>query len=221
MAPLQVIGAGFGRTGTDSLREALNILGYNTHHMKCMFMDPEQNVDDFYNAANNNGEADWDRIYNKYSAAVDYPTCTFYKELMAKYPEAKVILTVRSAESWYKSVKKTIYAQHIDPRFNSETFKRFKRMSNAIALDGALTDPERFEKEDEIMKMFVDHNEEVKHYVPADRLYVMELGEGWDGICKFLNKDVPDVPYPRSNSTDDFVKNIELIGKKFMVESAQ
>jgi hypothetical protein len=186
-----------------------------------MFMDPEQNVDDFTNAADNNGEADWDRIYNKYSAAVDHPTCHFYKELMAKYPDAKVILTVRSAESWYKSVKKTIYAQHNDPRFVTPEFERFKRMTDRVALDGVLTDPKRFEKEDEVMKMFTDHNEEVKHYVPADRLYVMQLGEGWEGVCKFLGKDIPDVPYPKSNSTEAFGDNVEKIAKAFQKNAAQ
>ncbi|KAI8877192.1 hypothetical protein K501DRAFT_337602, partial [Backusella circina FSU 941] len=194
MAPLQVIGAGFGRTGTDSLREALNILGYNTHHMKSMFMDPEQNYDDFYNAYINK-DADWDKIYNKYDAAVDWPTCTFYKELMEKYPEAKVVLTVRSAESWYKSCAKTIHPRAIDPNFHTESAKKFKRMAKTIILDGALNDPVAFADEENIKSLFNNHNEEVKHYVPADRLYVMELGEGWNGLCKFLNKDVPEVPY--------------------------
>jgi hypothetical protein len=183
--------------------------------MKCMFMDPEQDVDDFYNAKQNNGEADWDRIYAKYDAAVDWPTCTFYKQLMDKYPDAKVVLTVRTADSWYKSVKNTIHAQHTNPNFKGETAERFKRMTNAVILDGVLTDAERFAKEEEVKQAFLDHNEEVKHYVPADRLYVMQIGEGWEGLCKFLGKDVPEVPYPRGNSTEQFIENIKTFSQKF------
>jgi 3-dehydroquinate dehydratase len=184
--------------------------------MKSMFTDPEQDVDDFYNAKQNNGEADWDRIYDKYDAAVDWPTCTFYKELMNKYPDAKVVLTVRTADSWYKSVKNTIHAQHANPKFKGEAFERFKRMTNAVVLDGVMTDVERFAKEEEVKQAFLDHNEEVKHYVPTDRLYVMQIGEGWEGLCKFLGKDVPVVPYPRGNSTDGFSNFVDIFSEKFV-----
>ncbi|KAI7897817.1 uncharacterized protein BX663DRAFT_526980, partial [Cokeromyces recurvatus] len=108
MAPLEVIGAGFGRTGTDSLRAALNMLGYKTHHMKCFFEDPELDPDLFYDAYFHRETADWDQLYKDYNAAVDWPTVEFYKELLKKYPKAKVLLTIRSADSWYNSVKNTI-----------------------------------------------------------------------------------------------------------------
>ncbi|KAI8887638.1 hypothetical protein K501DRAFT_174993 [Backusella circina FSU 941] len=215
MAPLQIIGAGFGRTATDSLHEALNILGYNTHHMKCLFTDPEQNPDDFYNAVQHNSQTDWDRIYAKYDAAVDWPTCTFYKELMLKYPNAKVILTVRSANSWYESVKNTIHARHINPTYKGEKVQPYRRMMKAVLLDGVICDAEKFNKEEDVKQMFLDHIEEVKQHVPADKLYVMEIGEGWEGICKFLGKDTPDVPYPRVNSTVDFQKSMNSLQKNF------
>jgi hypothetical protein len=181
-----------------------------------MFMDSEQDPDSFYNATQNNNEADWDKIYAEYDAAVDWPTCTFYKELMNKYPDAKVVLTVRSADSWYQSVKKTIHATAMNnDTFNGEKAENFKRMINHVVLDGAVSDPERFEKEEDIKQIFLDHNEEVKHYVPTDKLYVMEIGEGWEGLCKFLGKDVPDVPYPRGNSTDGFKNFVNIFSERF------
>ncbi|KAG2236332.1 hypothetical protein INT48_001396 [Thamnidium elegans] len=202
MAPLEVIGAGWGRTGTDSLREALNILGYNTHHMRCFFMDPSLDTDDFYNAYHHRDEADWDKIYENYSAAVDWPTCTFYKDLMAKYPNAKVLLTTRTPESWYKSVTNTIAS----PEAIGEASPKFKKMVDSVCAGGLLSDPVRLADEEKIKAAFVDHINEVKAYVPADRLLVLELGEGWERLCKFLGKEVPNTPYPSSNSTEAFNK---------------
>lgn len=181
--------------------------------MKSMYMDPEQDFDNFYNAYVNK-DADWDKIYEKYDAAVDWPTCTFYKELMDKYPEAKVVLTVRTAESWYQSCKKTIHPQAISPNFNNEFAQKFKRMTKKIVLDGALNDPQAFADEEKIKSLFNSHIEEVKHYVPEDRLYVMQLGEGWNGLCEFLGKSVPDVPYPKSNSTEEFIERVATLGKR-------
>ncbi|KAI8890204.1 hypothetical protein K501DRAFT_237160 [Backusella circina FSU 941] len=216
MAPLKIIGAGFGRTSTDSLRHALDILGYNTHHMKSIFQDPDQDMDDFYYAAKNNGQdVDWDKIYKKYDAAVDWPTCTFYKQLMEKYPDAKVILTVRSADSWYQSAIKTLHVHYIHPDFNSEFAQKFKRMVGAVILNGTFNDPEKAHREEEVKKMFSDHIEEVKRHVPPEKLYVMQVGEGWEGLCQFLGKEIPDVPYPRINSKDEFLKNMENFNKNF------
>ncbi|CAO3625030.1 unnamed protein product [Mucor fragilis] len=205
MASLEIIGAGFGRTGTDSLRTALNMLGYKTHHMKSFREDPDLNdPDDFYNAYNDREHANWDHIYRGYTAAVDWPTAAFWRDLHAKYPNAKIILTVRDADSWYASAKNTIasYQQHsnspVDP--NHPRFK-MTRMAQATCLDGRLKDAEAFSRQEEMKKLFLDHNEEVKRVVPADQLLVMELGEGWGKLCAFLGKDVPNVPYPNVNST--------------------
>lgn len=184
--------------------------------MKSMFEDPDQNLDDFYYAAKSNGKnVDWDRIYKKYDAAVDWPTCTFYKQLMEKYPDAKVILTVRSPGSWYQSAMKTLHTHYMHPDFNSEFAQKFKRMVEAVILNGTFNDPEKANKEEEVKKMFTDHIEEVKNHVPPEKLYVMQVGEGWEGLCKFLGKEVPDVPYPRINSKDEFLKNMEVFNKNF------
>jgi hypothetical protein len=182
-----------------------------------MFQDPEQNPDDFTYAAQNKGEADWDRIYAKYTAAVDWPSCTFYKELMVKYPDAKVILTTRSADSWYESVKNTVHAQHMNPPKNGgEKVERFRRMMKAVLVDGVICDAQRFNKKEDVKRLYQDHIDQVKHHVPKDKLYVMEIGEGWDGLCAFLGKDVPNVPYPRVNSTEDFQNGVRALRKDYI-----
>ncbi|KAG1460058.1 hypothetical protein G6F55_004394 [Rhizopus delemar] len=174
MAPLQVIGAGFGRTGTDSLHEALNILGYNTHHMSCIFKNENLDFETFKEAHRNPEAIDWDKPYDGFDAAVDWPTCNFYKELMVKYPDAKVLLTVRTPESC--KIRKN---------------KRYTTYGHQSCLDGVFSDEEKMKDEKAIQKLFIDHIEEVKRHVPSDRLLVMELGEGWDRLCQFLGKEVP------------------------------
>jgi hypothetical protein len=175
-----------------------------------MLEDAEQDPDDFYFAAQNKGQADWDRIYAKYSAAVDWPSCQFYKELMVKYPDAKVILTVRSADSWYESVKNTIHAKQLGRKPGDDKEERIHRMVRAVIMDGVIHDPERFNKKDEVKRQYLNHIDEVKHHVPQDRLYVMEIGEGWEGLCAFLGERVPDVGYPRANSTKEFQNYFKL-----------
>ncbi|KAI7875055.1 hypothetical protein K492DRAFT_221542 [Lichtheimia hyalospora FSU 10163] len=209
MAPLQVIGAGYGRTGTDSLREALNILGYNCHHMREMFK-PNSHPEIFLEAYKNPDEpADWDTAYEGFDAAVDWPTASFVEPLLKKYPDAKWLLTERDVDSWYTSVKNTIHKSATSktseelaalPEHLRETFK----MASTIAIDGALADTERFADEEAIKANFKNHYERVKKIIPADRLLILQLGEGWDRLCEFLGKPVPDVPYPRSNSTASF-----------------
>lgn len=173
--------------------------------------DATLNPDDFTNAALNNNEADWDKLYEGFDAAVDWPTVNFYKELFNRYPDAKVILTVRSAESWYESVKNTIYRIVVEgPEIPPEhRLYSFGKMCRTVTFGGVIYDPEKFEDKEGIMKLFNDHNAEVKKVIPANQLYVMELGSGWDGLCQFLGKEVPREPYPKSNSTAEFQRKVD------------
>src|SRR5947208_7864431 len=105
---IQVIGAGLGRTGTLSLKAALEELGFGPcYHMIELITHPEQVV--YWEAASAGQPVDWDALFAGYQAVVDYPGCRYYRELMRHYPEAKVILTVRDPETWYESCMATIY----------------------------------------------------------------------------------------------------------------
>ncbi|KAI8076181.1 P-loop containing nucleoside triphosphate hydrolase protein [Thamnidium elegans] len=222
MAPLKVIGGGYGRTGTDSLRVALDTLGYQTFHMKRFWEDPTINPDDFYQAHINPKDADWDTLYKDYDAAIDWPTVNFYQELLERYPTAKVILTVRSADSWYESVKNTIHKNALlrgdswrDPAHEKHLYYR---MVYYTCMDGFICDAEKFKDEKLVKEMYLDHIQQVKLQVPKDQLLVMELGEGWENLCKFLNKDVPSIPYPRTNSTSDFQRYFKSKNEQYLKE---
>lgn len=133
---------------------------------------------------------------------------------MNKYPDAKVILTVRDADKWYDSVYKTCYPSQQAFDYRSKDFPRLgklKRMNETTVLDGAFGDPERMNDRETIIRMFNERNEWVKANVPADRLLVMELGvDGWEKLCAFLGKEVPDEPYPKSNSRQEFEEMMRL-----------
>lgn len=146
---------------------------------------------------------------NNNNMMYDRPTAAFIEPLLKKYPGAKWILTERDCDSWYTSVKNTIH-QAAASRTPEELAampehkQRTLNMAKTVVMDGALADRVRFADEEAIKAYFNNHNEWVKNTIPADRLLVMQLGEGWDRLCEFLDKPVPDVPYPRANSTESF-----------------
>ncbi|CDS07780.1 hypothetical protein LRAMOSA01729 [Lichtheimia ramosa] len=210
MAPLKIIGAGYGRTGTDSLRIALNILGYNCFHMRELIrVDryPETFLDAYLNPEK---PVDWDMLYEGYDAALDWPTVSFLDRLIDAYPNAKVILTARDAESWYRSIKNTIHKLSVECSKRNdfpENLDRWRQMNNTLVLNGAIADPDQFNDEEAIKAKYNAHVEWVKKNIPNERLFIMGLGEGWERLCKFLDVPVPDVPYPRVNSTKEFVND--------------
>jgi hypothetical protein len=91
---LKVIGAGFGRTGTSSLKQALEDLGFGPcHHMTEVIAHPQQVP--VWEAAMNGEPVEWEDVFHAYQSAVDWPSAAFYEPLMERYPDARVILTVR------------------------------------------------------------------------------------------------------------------------------
>ncbi|ORX62894.1 hypothetical protein DM01DRAFT_1331004 [Hesseltinella vesiculosa] len=210
--PLEVIGAGFGRTGTHSLYLALQKLGYPTHHMVELMRDPTQDANIWTYAYDhpNSPDTDWEKVYGRYTAAVDFPTCTFYKELCERYPDAKVVLTVRTPESWYKSMQNTVFKQvkmrqQNNDRGDTAHLADVFQMMRHTGMNGLFEhNMDKVDDEAFVCDIFSKHIEDVKRNVPADRLLIMNLGDGWEPLCNFLNKPVPDEPYPRSNSSDEF-----------------
>jgi hypothetical protein len=203
---LQVIGAGYGRTGTMSLKLALEQLGFGPcHHMVEVFAHPES-IPWWSDAAD--GRADWDKIFQGYRAAVDWPTATFYKELADHYPDAKVILTERDPESWFKSTQATIFNFPMDP----ETTDPWQRMVQRVV--GDLFDLD-MHNHDKVISVFKAHNAKVREVIPADRLLVYEVAQGWGPLCDFLGVPIPEAPMPKVNSTEEFQRNIaqEVAGR--------
>jgi Sulfotransferase domain len=218
---VKVIGAGFGRTGTMSLKVALEILGFGPcYHMTEVFAHPEHTG--FWISAWRGEPADWDRILGEYEAAVDWPACTFYEELMERHPDAKVILSVRDPERWYESVRNTIYELSVViPRhpiyrigYRLVSFFVFRGSGN-VDLAGEIiwqgTFDGRFEDKDYAIEVFERHNEEVKRRVPGDRLLVYDVKAGWEPLCQFLGVEVPDEPFPRTNDTAQMRRRLRVV----------
>ena len=209
---LKVIGAGFGRTGTLSLKEALEKLGYGPcHHMKEVFQNGDQ-AEYFYLASI--GESlDWDEVFKDYNSAVDWPAAAYYKELSDKYPDAKVILGMRDAGSWYDSASKTIYQmsqnfpkwiRFILPRAD----KIFKMIDKTV-----FGEPFSYQFEDRefAMRVFNDHVEAAKKSIPDEKLLMHSAKDGWEPLCAFLDVPVPEEPYPWVNDSKEFARRLLFI----------
>ncbi|KAL7334728.1 hypothetical protein PS15p_200315 [Mucor circinelloides] len=223
MAPIKVINASLGRTGTSSFCEAMDILGYKCHHMKRLLADPTfETSKPFYEAALNRDEADWDKVYAGYDVTTDFTGAYFWKHLFARYPDAKVILTERPFEEWFKSMQNTIYPVirtnvQLEPDHPRYTFRQLTRR---VVLEGYIEDDAKYLDEDFMRKYYNDHIEEVKRTVPANQLYSLKLGGGWEGLCEFLGKDVPDEPYPNVNSTAQFNEKVRLVKARIATAAA-
>lgn len=199
MMPLKLIGTGFGRTGTDSMREALDILGFGPcHHMRAVMADPEQKRR--WRALAAGAAPDWERLFEGYTSCVDFPSAPYWRALVAAYPDARVILTWRTPESWWESYSKTI-APHITPDDNDPD-------SVGVALIGRQVFGGRPLDRDHVLAVYEAHVAAVKAEVPPERLLVHALGDGWEPLCAHLGVPVPDLPYPSRNSTAEFLATL-------------
>lgn len=210
---VEVIGAGFGRTGTLSLKVALERLGYGPcYHMTEVFDKPGHVA--LWEAATRGERVDWELVFGGYGATVDWPAAAFYEDLMERYPEARVILTVRDPDRWYESARGTIYGvQRVarSPLFSLGALisSRARTMQRAALMAADLvwerTFDGRFEDRGYAIKVFEDHNRMVGERVPSDRLLVYEVKEGWGPLCDFLGVDAPEgEPFPHLNDAGEF-----------------
>ncbi len=209
---LKVIGAGFGRTGTMSLKAALEELGFSPcYHMIEVFERPADIA--MWETAAMGKPIDWKALFADYQATVDWPSCAFYKELMNVYPDAKVLLTVRNPESWYESAMSTIFQMRTKRPPISEQIRaripdmqQFGRMFNAIIRDRTFGG--NYEDKDHAIAVFEQHNAEVRQQVPPEKLLVYEVKEGWEPLCAFLGVEIPrGKPFPHLNDRDNFGGN--------------
>ncbi len=205
---LEVIGAGFGRTGTLSLKAALEQLGYNKcHHMTEVFPDRKQ-LDDWLDVSQG-GAADWDTMFEGYEASVDFPSSAYWRELADHFPDAKIILTTRSFESWYASAEKTIYPVSANIKgwlLAIPKFRKIRDMTYGTIWDRLF--PKGFEDKAAAAQVFETHEADVKAAFSEERLLVFHPKDGWGPLCAFLGKPVPDAPFPHLNDTNQFKKLI-------------
>ncbi len=222
---MKVIGAGFGRTGTSSLKGALEELGFSPcYHMTEVFANPEHA--DFWRAAWRGEPVNWDGdgVLGSYEATVDWPACTFYAELMERHPDAKVLLSVRDPAKWYESTRNTIYELG-----KISTGSPLSRLSFALLSllafgtfntgQGPMTEEivwqgtfdGKFEDRHRTIEVFNRHNDEVRRRVPKEQLLIYEVKEGWGPLCEFLGVEEPDKPYPRLNDAAEAQRLILVV----------
>ncbi len=192
---LKIIGAGLGRTGTASTKLAIEQLGVGRcYHMGEVIAHPAD-IEYWMRAAD--GQPDWDTLLADFAATTDYPACTFWRELAEHYPEAKVLLNVRDAEGWFESVNQTIMSPQLIEHVKDTPFGAFNKRTIWDTVEGRMTDRPY------MIAHFRRHIEEVKAAIPADRLLVFDVKQGWEPLCAFLRLPVPKGPFPRVNSREE------------------
>lgn len=197
---LEVIGAGFGRTGTLSLKAALEQLGFvKCHHMMEVARDITQL--DYWHSVSKGEAVDWDQVFAGYRASCDFPSSVVWERLYEHFPESKVILTTRDPDRWYRSTLETIYPISAGVpswlKWVSSRIRRGGEMVDAIVWDGLFGG--RFDDKEHALGVFHRHAERVRQVVAEDRLLVFQATDGWEPLCRFLDVPVPTGPFPHLN----------------------
>ena len=199
---LSVIGAGFGRTGTLSTKIALETLGLGPcHHMEEVFKNPAQLP--YWRAAMNGEAVDWDEALAGFASAIDWPSTHFWRELAAYYPRAKIVLSVRPAEVWCQSFFGTIrklleMKDSIADDYLRSILDLAYKMIAVETFGGAMHDRDR------VLAAFQQRIDEVTTSIAPGRLLVYDVAEGWEPLCRFLERPVPDAVFPKVNNQQEF-----------------
>lgn len=209
---MKVIGSGFGRTGTLSLKTALEQLGFGPcYHMEEVFSRPKH-IRAWHDVAHGQ-PVGWADLFQDFQATVDFPASVCYQELLAAFPEAKVIHTVRDPERWYNSTSETIYqASSIFPGWLLKLIRpvgRLIEMQERLIWQNLFEGS--FENRTQAIEIFQQRTEEVKRVVPADRLLIFDVKDGWEPLCRFLDVPVPSTPFPHVNDRESMLKRFRTM----------
>lgn len=205
---LRLINAGLGRTGTTSLKVALERLGFGPCYHMFDIVNNEERLGQWEKIVCDAQRPDWEAVFDGYTSAVDGPCAIYYRQLIEAFPEAKVMLTVRDAERWYRSTYDTLYQFALNGG-GDETHSmrsRVYRLTSTMTWNGLFDG--RFSEKDYAIKVFRRHNQEVIHTVGPENLLVYDVKDGWEPLCAFLGVDVPPEDFPRVNDTESMRKRI-------------
>ena len=215
---IKIIGAGFPRTGTMSLKRGIEALGFGPCYHMIDFVRDNSTID-FWERKFRRQNNDWSTLLSQHQSIVDFPGSLFYKELMTFYPEAKVILTYRDSESWYESVKSTVIStgkgignKEISKaeKQRVENFKRMRQLIWGEVFEG------RQDDKSYMIERYEQHNIEVKEIVPSEQLLEYSVKEGWSSLASFLGVDVPASAFPHANLRADFHNMLAEEKKEFL-----
>jgi len=210
---LEIVGAGFLRTGTASLHTALEMLGYaKCYHMIELFAHPEH-IRHWENARLDK-DVDWGALFEGYKSSVDFPGSMHFDKLLKQYPDAKVILTVRDPEEWYQSVSSTAYSFDPGPALKfrllatlpfSQKSRNLFRVTKLIKSFWTWFFEGQFEDKQYAIKKFNEHIEHVKKITTSDNLMIFDVRSGWEPLCQFLGVEEPKTPFPHANKRENFM----------------
>lgn len=197
---MKMIGAGVGRTGTTSLKIALEQLtGKPCFHMVDLFNEPEGVH--FWQAAADQSEVDWLQYFSRFGTTVDWPSAAFWPELMRLYPGAKILLSQRPAEDWWHSASNTIF-----PAIQKAEGP-WRKMMDTLLANRFTTE---IDHKDAAITAYLAHNKEVVESVPADRLIIWQPGDGWEPLCKGLECSIPENDFPHVNTAAEYRERARL-----------
>lgn len=215
---LQIIGAGIGRTGTESLKLALETLGFDScYHMSELFNHPDGIRE--WEKMERGETVDYQTLFAGFEAGVDLPVALYYKILMEEFPKAKVILTLRDPDKWYESASKTIfkpisnwliYGLRMIGLFSNKHYFIAKILSfvKRVGHEGLFDN--RMKDKEACKIIFNQWNKNVIEFVPPERLLIFDVKHGWKPLCAFLEVPVPDCPFPHANRKEDFKKSTSV-----------
>jgi hypothetical protein len=195
---ISVIGPAFGRMGTMSLKAGLERLGLGPcYHM---FEVYEAGHEAVWTEVINDGPADWLAMFRGYKSVVDWPSCSYWKQIWATYPNARIVLARRDADAWFSSMEQTIF-QALRAHSDDESLNRWRVQTRTLIFEETFgNDLSRAHCIDVLRA----HETDVIASVPQHQLLVYEMGDGWEPLCAFLDLPVPDDPFPHSNTTAEF-----------------
>jgi Sulfotransferase domain len=211
---LRVIGVGMHRTGSMSVKAALERLGFGPCYHGLEALRRATDGDHWLAAYETGGQVDWSVIFEGYRATLDWPTIHFWEQLATAYPDAKILLTDRDPERWWDShvgmfQRGTAFARELNDEQRRWTEESgFARMQTALGRIVSATFDGRVYDKAHCLRVFEQHYERVRRTMPAERLLDYRVQEGWEPLCRFLGVDVPDEPFPRVNVGDDLLHNI-------------
>ena len=207
-----MIGSGFGRTGTLSTKKALEELGFGPcDHMEEVLRSPRRVS--MWHDRSVGRDVVWAELFDGFRSTVDFPASAVFEELLAAYPDAKVLHTIRDADRWYDSTYETIFqARTMLPallRWAVPPVGRGVDMIDRLIWDGLFEG--RFEDRERAIEIFEQHTAQVRRVVPAERLLVFSVADGWEPLCAFLDVPVPPTPFPRVNDRESMMRRFRVI----------
>lgn len=198
---LNVLGLGYPRTGTMSLKHALEILGFGPCYHMIEVFDRPQDIDLWYSALDD--VRPWDELFDGFQATADAPGCYFWRQLIEQYPTARCILTIRDSNSWYDSFVSTVYQAVTHPeRAPDDQHRRVQHLADKLILKTMLQGQST--SREAAIALYEQHNESIQQAIPPEQLLIFDVSQGWPPLCRFLEVPEPSVEFPKANSRAEF-----------------